>query len=142
MPTWPADGSSRWGHLCQWGIVCCSTKETYALKTMITYLDLQANPAASAIIMVDDYVEVLWHLASNAPILDVNAPQRHGRHLVESQRLHMQALVCQGSHMHARHLAANLPVLDINAPQRHGRHLVECQCLHMQAAMCHSALMR
>ena len=57
---------------------------------MITYLDLQANPAASAIIMVNDYVEVLWHLAGNAPILDVNAPQRHGRHLVESQRLHMQ----------------------------------------------------
>jgi hypothetical protein len=65
-------------------------RETYALTPMITYLDLQANPAASAIIMVDNYVKVLWHLACNAPILDVNAPQRHGRHLVESQRLHIQ----------------------------------------------------
>ncbi len=57
-----------------------------------TRLDMQADPASHSTILVHVDVQMVRHLAGNATVLDVDAPQQHWRHLIESQSLWVHAL--------------------------------------------------
>lgn len=61
----------------------CSTKRSVSL----IHLDLEAQPSASAAVVVDDDIDIRRRLADHTPVPSVNAPLGHWRYLVERQRL-------------------------------------------------------